>query len=71
MSNGMRSCAQGVRENNQHVTPLEKSDQWSLTELTPFIHLFHRRTMMYSPGQGKSDRLYGGAANEAVWKEAA
>ena len=22
-------------------------------------------------GQGKADRLYGGAANEAVWKEAA
>jgi hypothetical protein len=36
MSNGMRSCAQGVRENNQLVTSLEKSSKWSLT---PFLFL--------------------------------
>ncbi|MEW6591301.1 MAG: DUF6531 domain-containing protein, partial [Pseudomonadota bacterium] len=36
MSNGMRSCAQGARGNDQFVTPSEKNNKWSLT---PFVLL--------------------------------
>lgn len=37
MSNGKSACAQGARENNQLVTPLEKSNKWSLTPFIPAV----------------------------------